>query len=124
MTEKNKGGNPAWVKGKSANPGGRPKMEAAVREAAQEMSEEAIHTLGDIMRNQEADLRVRAMAANAILDRAIGKPAQAVVHSGSIDTSSASLSELTATFTPSQLQVLASMDPRIAALTGTNPTSH
>lgn len=118
----NPNGNPNWKKGVSANPGGRPKTEKEVRELAQEMSVEAVHTLGNVMRNEEADLRVRVAAANAILDRAIGRPAQAVHHSGSIETGSASLPEMLAALEPHQRAMLAQFDPTIAALIGATPT--
>ena len=64
--------------GQSGNPGGRPKVLAQVRELAREKSVEAINTLVAIMRDEAQDARARVAAANAILDRGWGKPAQAI----------------------------------------------
>lgn len=116
-------GNPSWGKGVSGNPGGRPKIDKEIRELAQSYSIQAIETLAGIMNNEQYDPRVRGFAADKILDRAVGKPAQAIQHSGTIDTAKASTEELLAQFTPEQRAMLAAMDPRIAALAGTR-TNH
>lgn len=65
----------AWKPGQSGNPGGRPKEVAEVREAARRHTAEAIQTLVTIMRNGTPD-RARAAAAEALLDRAWGRPLQ------------------------------------------------
>ena len=65
---KNKGGRP---------PGALNKVTASVRALAQAHTEGAIKTLSDIMYNGETET-VRVSAANSLLDRAHGKPAQAV----------------------------------------------
>lgn len=125
MTKKNNPGgfkpggpNPGFKPGHSGNPGGRPKIDQEVRRLAQEMSVEAIHTLGDIMRDTEGDKRVRAMAANSILDRAVGKPVQAIAHTGEINTG-APMADLMAQLPPEVRAALAAVDPRIGALAGT-----
>lgn len=64
--------------GQSGNPGGRPKGEAKVRAAAREHTETAIAVLVASMADEDA--RVRISAAQALLDRGWGKPAQP--HSG------------------------------------------
>ena len=64
--------------GQSGNPGGRPKILTEVRELARTHSVEAIETLARIMRDPNEDARARVAAANAILDRAYGKPEQAL----------------------------------------------
>lgn len=64
--------------GKSGNPRGRPKIPAEVRELARALSVEAIETHAAIMRDVEAPPAARGASANAILDRAWGKPAQAI----------------------------------------------
>lgn len=64
--------------GKSGNPGGRPKIPAEVRELARALTMEAIETHAEIMRDKEAPPAARAASANAILDRALGKPTQPV----------------------------------------------
>lgn len=74
-----------WKKGQSGNPGGRPKEEREVVALARENSPEAIRRLVEWMRSDNG--KVSIMAANAILDRAFGKPAQAVQVSGSLSHS-------------------------------------
>lgn len=63
-----------WVKGQSGNPGGRAKLVGHVREAAKQYTAEAIETLAAIMRDGGAPHASRAAAAQALLDRAWGKP--------------------------------------------------
>lgn len=65
-----------FVKGKSGNPGGRPKVMAAVREYAQKFGREAIDGLLKIARDTKMDERARVSAWNSVLDRAYGKPPQ------------------------------------------------
>lgn len=62
--------------GQSGNPGGRPKGEKRIREAAQEHSEAALQVMVDALTDDDA--RVRMKAAEMILDRAHGKPAQSI----------------------------------------------
>ena len=69
-----------WVKGVSGNPGGRPKLELSIRELAQQHSVAALETLVHVMRTGRRGEQV--VAANAILDRAYGKPTQSVEMSG------------------------------------------
>ena len=69
-----------WVKGVSGNPGGRPKLEVSIRELAQRNSMEALETLVQVMRTGKPGERL--VAANAILDRAYGRPTQSVEMSG------------------------------------------
>jgi len=62
--------------GTSANPGGRPKKTPAMREAeelARERSPDAMRRLVSIATESE-DEHAAIKAANAILDRALGKP--------------------------------------------------
>lgn len=65
----------------SGRPKGVPnKATAEIKAIAQPYSEEAIHTLAQIMREGESEA-AKVSAANSILDRAWGKPSQAVQHS-------------------------------------------
>ena len=70
--------NGQFSKGRSGNPGGRPKDEQKVAELARSYTKEAIHTLVDLMRSGN-DERVRGTAAQALLDRGWGKPKVEVV---------------------------------------------
>jgi hypothetical protein len=51
---------------------------AEIREAALALTPEAIETLGKIMRDERTPPATRVMAADKILDRALGKAPQAV----------------------------------------------
>ena len=63
-----------FPKGKSGNPGGRPKAAHSIQELARKHAPEAIKTLADIAKNGTPSARVSA--AIALLDRAYGKPPQ------------------------------------------------
>ena len=67
-----------WKKGQSGNPTGRPKEYAEVRTLARAESAEAIKTLATIMRSKKELARTRVAAAEALLNRAWGKPTQPV----------------------------------------------
>ncbi len=66
-----------WVKGQSGNPGGRPKVNSKVRDLARAKSLQAMKRL--IKLTESEDERIALAASNAVLDRALGRPAQAVV---------------------------------------------
>ena len=62
--------------GKSGNPGGRSRIIAEVRALAQKQAPDAIARLVELMHCDQPTVAVRA--CEAILDRAIGRPMQAV----------------------------------------------
>jgi hypothetical protein len=73
--------------GRSGNPTGRPKRPATIEarrifqdvaDAARERTQDAIDTLSAIMKDSRAPAAARIAAAQAILDRGYGKPAQAI----------------------------------------------
>lgn len=69
-----------FKKGKSGNPGGRPKEAAEVKELAREYGAEAIAKLVELLRGN--DPRTSKAAADSLLDRGFGKPGQSVEMSG------------------------------------------
>jgi hypothetical protein len=68
----------AFVKGQSGNPGGRPKSVDGhnLRDLARAHTKEALDTLIGIMGSTTAPEAARISAANSILDRGYGRPAQ------------------------------------------------
>jgi hypothetical protein len=71
-----------FKKGRSGNPGGRPKVVAEVKELARAHTGEAIETLVSIMTNPKSAPAARVSAANALLDRGYGKPPQHITGEG------------------------------------------
>lgn len=65
-----------WQKGKSGNPGGRPKEVAEVSALARQYGPEAVERLAAIMRSD--DLKAARGAADSLLDRGYGRPVQSV----------------------------------------------
>ncbi len=65
-----------FQKGKSGNPGGRPKNAetAPIKELAREHTESAIKALVGALKDKSG--RTRVAAAEALLDRGYGKPTQ------------------------------------------------
>src|SRR5829696_6473358 len=83
--------------GQALNPGGRPKLPAEVREAAMARTVRAIEVLDEVMNDVSAPHGARITAAEKILDRALGKPAQTVdVTSRKDDAYDYSIAELVA----------------------------
>lgn len=73
----NRGSKPGEHRGGRAK-GVLNKATATIRDAAQQYTEEALATLVDVMRDTAAPHAARNVAANSLLDRAHGKPSQAV----------------------------------------------
>jgi hypothetical protein len=67
-----------FVKGKSGNPGGRPKRLSEVRELARSYGPEAIRKLVSIMRDEKAHHRDQIVACGTLLDRGYGRAINAV----------------------------------------------
>lgn len=63
-----------WGKGTSGNPAGRPKADLEIRKYAGTFTREAVDKLVELMRGRYP--KVALAAANALLDRAHGKPTQ------------------------------------------------
>lgn len=78
-------GNPAWVKGKSGNPGGvTSKQMRSYRELAQYIRDktkdgrEIVDVCYRIMKSSKADPKCRLLAARELFDRGFGKATQTV----------------------------------------------
>jgi hypothetical protein len=67
-----------FAKGKSGNPGGRPKGHGDIRDMARQHTSAAIDTLIAIMSDATAPAASRVSAADAILSRGWGRPTQAI----------------------------------------------
>lgn len=61
------------------------KVGADVRTVAAELGPKALDTLHKISNDPNAPAQARVMACREILDRALGKPAQAIEMSGALD---------------------------------------
>ena len=65
-----------FEKGKSGNPGGRPKQIGDLKVIAREKTAQAIATLVQVMSNRKSPAAARVTAACALLDRGYGRPIQ------------------------------------------------
>src|SRR5262249_44533631 len=78
------GNNPlgigGWKPDQSGNPDGRPRGSSAVQLRCLQYCDEAVDTLRDLMRENDGSksAALRLAAANAIIDRGVGKAAQSV----------------------------------------------
>jgi len=71
-----------FVKGKSGNPGGRPKDEYNLRDLAKTHTIEAVTAIYELMQDVECPHSTRLNAACALLDRGYGKPTMMMEHTG------------------------------------------
>lgn len=86
--------NTTWKKGRSPNPGGRAKKTPDLLEVerlAREASVDAMKKLIGWMDSPDPTTSIKA--CTAVLDRAWGKPRQAIEHSGSVSCDISSLSD-------------------------------
>lgn len=75
-----------FQKGKSGNPGGRPKKTpelVEVENLCKQLSPRAVERLAEWM--EDDNPRASVAAAQSILERAFGKPRQPIEHAGEID---------------------------------------
>ena len=72
-----------FIKGQSGNPGGRPKENSVVKKLARDHGESAINKLVELLGCGVPGTELAA--ANALLDRGYGKPAQAIIGGGEDD---------------------------------------
>src|ERR1700722_19411919 len=107
----NPSGKGGFQKGKSGNPGGRPKALASVMHEARRYTPEALKTLVKLMRDAESET-VRLNASEALLSRAWGRPVQALQVDGRFLTKK--LSDMT----PEELRAL---EERVGAIEADEP---
>lgn len=74
MVERTRDGK--WIAGSTGNPGGRPRTDPEVRQALEAGSLAAAERLVALV--QDPEPRIALAASVALLDRVIGKPAQAI----------------------------------------------
>ena len=80
-----------FKKGVSGNPGGRPKMDAKVDKILKAASEDAAKALVDMLESENPQFKIKA--AEAILDRLYGKPAQSTYVDGDFTTAGVTVVE-------------------------------
>lgn len=78
--------------GQSGNPAGRPKKDRDIIKQAKDSADDAMRTLVRLLKS--SDERVALNAAQAIIDRAIGKPTQTNVNVSKTDVADLDLNEL------------------------------
>jgi hypothetical protein len=97
----NKAGKGGFERGRSGNPGGRPKAVSLISVEARKHALDCIRTLSRIARNGKSE-QARIGAAVALLDRGFGKPSQSLELNFHADILQKRLSELT----PDELRIV------------------
>lgn len=82
-------GNPHWAKGVSGNPGGRPKISAALKELGldpRKVTKELIEQLLEAMRTLDKKSASWRFSIETLLHHIVGKPKETVEHLTGGDT--------------------------------------
>jgi hypothetical protein len=77
----------SWRAGQSGNPAGRSRSEFALRDHARTFTQEALDTIANVMRDENAPPDARIRAAEALLNRGWGKPPAPMEVSGGVTVS-------------------------------------
>jgi len=104
-----------FEKGKSGNPGGRPREIQEIVDLARTNSVDAVNTLSDIMRDPIAPHAARIAAANSILDRAYGKPKETVDLTGKMTLEALVVASMRSRDDPNVIDAVA-LEPVAAAV--------
>jgi hypothetical protein len=67
-----------WTAGKSGNPTGKAKRDAYILRRLDDLTIKAVHAYEKILSDDQATNSERLQAANAVLDRVLGKPKQQI----------------------------------------------
>ena len=81
-TAKKRGSGTPCVKGKSGNPGGRPKKDPKVLEMLKAAASDAVKLLVSTVNDDDSRLDLRIKCAEVILDRVYGKAGQPLTLEG------------------------------------------
>lgn len=68
----------AWKQGQSGNPEGRSRRDAAILRRLDTLTLKAVDAYAKILSDEQATNSERLQAANAVLDRVLGKPKQQI----------------------------------------------
>ena len=108
MTAPNRSLDGRFKRGRSGNPGGRPKTLARVQDLARQYSETSIKVLGEIMEDEDERGATRIAAIQVLLDRGWGKPLQR------IDTGKTDIEDMTDAELEAHIAELEAQQPEFA----------